>query len=297
MTEDLDRHAGCRATSMRYPQQTLLVAKFGLLSIGSPTQPAPRTPAPHAVRRIANAAVFTTRDPSLTTFIRLPAEVRMMIYRLLLIAESGIHYTICYHTNRLVVESQVYRQQHPNYPWIRHGLFPAILECCHVTHREGSGVLYGENDFHVLCGYPRRAANSWPISSTQMSLITTITLWSPESVAEALRFFTGLRAIRILTSDLSPAGWAEYLSRPLTCLRRIGKVSFQISVPYTLLWMYPGNNPHTRPLAEAACLKPYQTALEEHTGGLTENRIVTWEFRDRSVEYGCNYWNYWLYLE
>lgn len=292
MDKDHDRHAQCRNKPRRRHQQAVLVAKLGFLAIRRPIPPVPpRTPAPHAIRRIANTPVFTTSDPSLSTFLRFPAEVRIMIYRLLLVAKDGISYHICHSTQRLVLESCLCRRKY--HPWVRHGLFPAILECCHMTYREGAAILYGENWFPVFCRANGPTLNSWPISSTRMSLITSVTIRT-SSVAKALKHFSGLRSVRILVSHLSPAEWNGYLSQPLTCLRRIIKVVFEIRLYASdpidpghtgRLWPVPVEDPHTQALSEAKYLKPYQTSLEKQTG-LIEHRIVRWEFASLCEYFG-----------
>jgi hypothetical protein len=82
-----------------------------------------RTPAPNAVRRIANTPTFSTTDASLTTFLRFPPEIRLQIYRLLLIADDRIRYHVCVRKMCFLVPPELRGKKE-----YRHGLFPAILE-------------------------------------------------------------------------------------------------------------------------------------------------------------------------
>ena len=76
---------------------------------------------------------FSHRDfPS--PFLRLPPEVRLQIYRLLLLSHQSV---------RMVRHSKNRSTSCPN------GLFPAILSTCRLIHREATDVLYGENRFRA----------------------------------------------------------------------------------------------------------------------------------------------------
>ena len=70
----------------------------------------------------------------LPPILRLPPEIRLMIYRLLLISDSTIRMQWLHNENYI---------RHPN------GLFPAILSVCHLMHSEAIDVLYGENVFRA----------------------------------------------------------------------------------------------------------------------------------------------------
>lgn len=70
----------------------------------------------------------------LPPILRLPPEIRLMIYRLLLISDSTIRM-------RWMNKEHYLRQ--PN------SLFPSVLSVCHLMHREAIDVLYGENVFRA----------------------------------------------------------------------------------------------------------------------------------------------------
>jgi hypothetical protein len=126
MINECQHHAECARTRSPSPAftQTILTNEFGLLSISLPAVPTRRrrTPLPHAIQRIVK------------------------VYRLLLKFDNVIQYGICPVKQRLVWRKNKYSQTPP---WIRHGLFPSILECCRTTNQEGSVVLYGENWFQI----------------------------------------------------------------------------------------------------------------------------------------------------
>lgn len=70
----------------------------------------------------------------LLPFLRLPPEIRLKIYRLLLLSEASI-------------SMQIPHNQHETYPLNR--LFPAILSTCHLIYDEALDVLYKENVFRA----------------------------------------------------------------------------------------------------------------------------------------------------
>jgi hypothetical protein len=132
-----------------------------------------RTPAPNAVRRIANTPTFSTTDASLTTFFRFPPEIRLQIYRLLLIADGGIKYHVCLLKTCFLVPPELRGKKK-----YRHGLFPAILETCRTIHREANPILYEKNEFKVNCCSVSSQLLEIPCSSVLQ--ITKIHMSSPE---------------------------------------------------------------------------------------------------------------------
>jgi hypothetical protein len=132
-----------------------------------------RTPAPNAVHRIANTPTFSTTDVSLTTFFRFPPEIRLQIYRLLLIADCGVKYHV---SSKNVLPSPPELREKNKY---RHGLFPAILETCRTIHREANPILYEKNELKVNCGSVSSRLLELPCSSVLQ--ITKIHLSCPET--------------------------------------------------------------------------------------------------------------------
>ncbi|KAH8900532.1 hypothetical protein GQ53DRAFT_740578 [Thozetella sp. PMI_491] len=304
MTESENDHARCRRTSPRDPwKQTTLVSKHGLMSIALPAPTPPRrTPAPHAVRRIANTPAFSTEDPRLTSFLRFPPEIRLVIYRLLLRVDGSIGYTLCPFTRRLVLEGAWYK--YAKYPFERHGLFPAILECCLVTYNEGSSVLYGENDFSVRCGSYEPTRNSWPLGRAAMESISIVTMylhWRPnETVSdERLHLLPRLKKLRY-SLDLSVADWGLFLVEAADRLRPIRNVTLSVCVPSNevqrilrlsgLRW-----TKITSKVAEAICWKLYQPPFSKYKD-LWHHRRAKWAFYDMSDDYALC-WQFSLTLE
>lgn len=70
----------------------------------------------------------------LPSFSRLPPEIRLMIYRLLLVSDR---------TLRMQWPTEAHLICPPN------GLFPAILSTCHLIYGEALDVLYRENVFRA----------------------------------------------------------------------------------------------------------------------------------------------------
>lgn len=70
----------------------------------------------------------------LPPFLRLPPEIRLKIYRLLLLSEASI---------RMQFPHDEYDYYPPNC------LFPAILSTCHLIYGEAMDVLYKENVFRA----------------------------------------------------------------------------------------------------------------------------------------------------
>lgn len=68
----------------------------------------------------------------LSPIFRLPAELRLKVYRLLLLSDQTV---------RMVKDPE--SSPRPNC------LFPAILRICRFIHNEAAGVLYGENLFRA----------------------------------------------------------------------------------------------------------------------------------------------------
>jgi hypothetical protein len=133
-----------------------------------------RTPAPNAVRRITNQAKFSTGNPSLTSFLRFPPEVRVQIYGELLLCNDTIQYGMCATHMCLVVHEHWLKKRPVEF---RHRLHPAILECCRVINEEGSEVLYGQNRFQIdhWDGH-RHVSKTWPLAPSAIRLIRSLHL-------------------------------------------------------------------------------------------------------------------------
>lgn len=227
----------CHVARKKGKRQATLSSRLGFLRLGPPDPiPEPRTPAPHAVRKIANTPVFRTTDTSLTEFLRFPAEIRLVIYRLLLTHESLIYYTICPNTDHLVLRDLLWsaqsNQKPPSqrHPYYRHGLFPAILECCRLTYNEGRAILYRENEFWATCGNGAGVLNSWPLSPEAFSMFGSIEFNAAEGDLLHIGRFTNLAKLQIRrTWKISE--WESFTQDSLALLGRIDDVTITISVP------------------------------------------------------------------
>lgn len=197
----------------------------------------PRTPAPNVIKRTTHTPFFSTTDRSYTSFFRLPYELRLQVYCYLL-SGPGIQYRICLETCRLVLYRFRIRK---NYPFLRHRLYPAILECSRLCNEEGAPILYGENRFSTAwChGRPNYAdwliLNSWPLSKRNLQRVSSLTL-SIRGHAEdetALRqkeaLFPRLKYIR-LTFRLSVSQWENFLNSYADVLKTIQTIELHIDV-------------------------------------------------------------------
>lgn len=308
MAGECQRHARCNSKPGPKLKQTTLTSKLGLLTLSLPVRPQPyRTPAPNAVRRIANTPTFRTTDPSLTAFLCFPAEIRIDIYRLLLKHSSKISYSICSVKQRLVAPGCWCKGK--KYPWIRHGLFPAILECCRTINREGNAVLYGENRFSLGCGCGwGPVVNSWEFAGLNLESITMlsvgyITIYSIDcqpSFAEKLEPFSRLKDLKVEVG-LSAADWGAFLEQESESLQRVTKITFDVTVVESealRIWkrycQAPGRQSESLAVRDG-CFQAYQPPFERQ-GALWKGRRVKWEFIDSSSDYGM-VWNILVFLE
>ena len=277
--------------------QTRLAIRDGRLSYASPPKPPyRRTPAPNAVRRIANTPTFSTTDPSLTSFLRFPPEIRIAIYQLLLRCWEGtyIQYHICTILRRLVVPRAWCP---PGYPYIRHDLFPAILGCCRTTHREGSQVLYGENQFSLGCFAWDNddfwgTVNSWPLGESYLAYITRLRFGMPKlkhaPLSTQLAIFPSLRRLAV-ERTMSGREWAEFLGRNTDVLWRIPRVDFQIQVSQGQIRAIYRARPSPRAPVDpaAACKKLYLLEITRKTKHLGGRGTLTWRFQDLTTPEDC----------
>jgi hypothetical protein len=299
MINERQHHAQYTRTRSPSPTftQTILTNEFGLLSISLPAAPIRhhRTPLPHAIRRIANTPTFSTTDPSLTTFLRFPPEIRIKVYRLLLQYDYVIKCGICPVKQRLVGHKNRYSQTPP---WITHGLFPSILECCRITNREGSVVLYGENWFEIerwKSDYP--VFETWGLGRRNLDSITMLSFGSvswdkcaqDRKVLEKLDLFLGIREVDIYLADLSAEGWEAFLAEASGKLERIGKVTLQINISLRAgTKIYESQRRAPQDTIEDMCLRAYQPPFRKRES-VWKNRSVRWEFAGYMCDFARSY--------
>ncbi|CAI4216175.1 unnamed protein product [Parascedosporium putredinis] len=153
-------------------QTNIVLAPTGLTYDQSRAPPHRRTAAPNRIKRTTHTPFFSTTSRDKCSFFRLPAEIRCLIYHELLVC-GVVNYHICPATRRLLL--YWYQIEKPNYPYLRHGLYPSILECCRLAYEEGAAVLYGENQFSLAaCAPKKRTVNTWPLSKRNIELITSL---------------------------------------------------------------------------------------------------------------------------
>lgn len=123
-------------------RQSSLVLTPQSLGYWADAPPQRRTQAPNAIKRITHAPFFSTVNRQLTSLLRLPYNVRLQIY-LYLLRCGEMQYQVCLDTSRLVIASET--GDRLPYPYLRHGLFPSILETCRLVNAEASPILYASN--------------------------------------------------------------------------------------------------------------------------------------------------------
>ncbi|CAG8952755.1 hypothetical protein HYFRA_00008999 [Hymenoscyphus fraxineus] len=185
--------------------RTTLCNKNGNLAITTSTShlispslvPIVRTPAPFGLESRCYRTNDSRRDKNTLRdlgFESLPPEIRLQIYRLLLMTpQSGIRYCICISCKRILVDEchvaypLLYNKEgwHGGYRdtetgelktheinWPKHWTYPAILECNRLIHNEAMPILYGENAFAVSWPNPTKIVfHSWEISPEAIRMI------------------------------------------------------------------------------------------------------------------------------
>jgi hypothetical protein len=254
---------------------------------------------------MTHEAFFSTADPSLTSFLRFPYDIRLQIYGYLLC--GPISYSLCLRTRRIVMLADSC-QRRIGYCYARHGLFPAILECCRLIHDEATPILYGSNLFSADCQVVHRgwtyAMNSWPMSERNLQLITKLEMcWpghddeggepSPATLLQLSRLFPALRTASI-TMTLTPTEFETFLSSYADVLAAVPALDFRIGVPHEYafaVWQKHAevgeDGPRRVDDLSKRCLELYRPTTEKLSGRF--NRRVTWRGQDRSLSYGWAY--------
>lgn len=238
----------------------------------------------------------------MTAFLRFPPEIRIVIYRQLLLPRTTyeIQYHLCPVNKRLWLARR-YNSTRP--PFFRHGLFPAILRCCRRTYLEGRDVLYGENHFriHRIRRPSSNVLNSWRLQQVYLESIAKVTEYSRKTVEmhNSLKPLTGLRELQI-SKTLSVDDFGAFLQQTASILKCIPKVVVQISVSdeetrkivQSFKWTGTRLRDELYPAGESLCLAAYQPTLEKHRA-LWGGRTMKLRFYDLSGDYGPN-WNFEL---
>jgi len=287
MISQCQHHAFCDCIPPPNPkgrQRTLAIIN-GLLSLGPPSEPPPRslrrTPAGKAVRNIANIPTWSTTDPSLTTFLRFPPEVRLQIYGYLLISDQTVQRDICPVKMCLVERTSQSRLR----------IFPTILECCRKINEEGSAILYGKNMFAVE-NYTRHYNNTvatWSPARTNLLFITRLSLTyhhgsectHDRKLLAVMDEFPALREVRIRLKDVLVEEWKTFLRDTCKGLQRMKSYTLEIHVYDTAGQVICRQWAGVSITDEEMCLKTYQGPFWKQQD-IWENRGVRWEFEQEA---------------
>ncbi|KAE9364411.1 hypothetical protein N431DRAFT_431294 [Stipitochalara longipes BDJ] len=260
-------------------QRTLTIIN-GLLSLGPPpgppVRPLRRTPAGKAIRNIANIPKWSTTDPSLTTFLRFPPEVRLQIYGYLLISVETVQREICPVKLCLVERSWQ--------PRLR--IFPAILECCRKINEEGSAVLYGKNLFEVE-SHTRHysTAATWSPARVNLLSITWLNLtyipgcecFQDRKMLSIMDRFPALRGVMIRLSDVLVEEWETFLKDVCEGFQRMKRFILDIHVNDTAGGVIYRQWRGSSMTDEEMCLRTYQGPFWKQQD-IWKNRGVSWKF-------------------
>lgn len=252
---------------------------------------------------MTHEAFFSTTDPSLTSFVRFPYDIRLQIYGYLLCG-GDISYRLCLRTGRIVMLADFF-QRRIGYRYVRHGLFPAILECCRLINDEATPILYGRKLFSADCQMIHLngtyVMNSWPMSESNLQLITKLEFFwpghdeedgepSPTTLLQLPRLFPALRMANINMS-LSPAEFEVFLSSYADVLAAVPTLDFRIGVPHkyahTIWEKLAGSGLRRRDDFGKRCLAAYRPTTEKLSAKFKKR--VTWQSHDRSLSYGGSY--------
>ncbi|KAF4634493.1 hypothetical protein G7Y89_g3623 [Cudoniella acicularis] len=156
---------------------------------------------------------------SKASFYILPTEIRLQIYRLLLVSSRPLH-PIC-----SICKSVLHpvRAVHPR----RLRVHPAILSCSQRINAEATPILYGENIFELMA-WPRQNSIShfWNLSSKNISLLSRIQSFEKlnlEACSYLLSDFVGLKELEFRFKGDSEkwTSFARSLSPKLSRVERI----------------------------------------------------------------------------
>lgn len=288
--------------------QTSLTSKNGLLNIG-PILQQRRSRAPHVVTRISNSPVYTSPTlPHLTSFVRFPVEIRLQIYRYLMVFNGNIQYEFCIRTQRLLERHYCSSQK---VAWTRYVIFPAILETCRQFNQEGSAILYGENTFRLTKHHQQkvwltglRTTNSWTIGHINMKCITSvqishnahyITVDSVPAIRgqfarilssnpleinnsmESLDMLPALRNLNLQVDMMQFEGWGVILDHSSKRLQRLKRLTVEFKL--SGVWLHP-------PLPN----QPYPQVYLETYKGILDARSEIW--KGKKVIWENKYWSY-----
>lgn len=291
MTKGRDPHALCDRPPPSYTQ-TILNSSNGYSQLRVPQTRQYCTPAPNAVRRMANTPSFTTTDPRLTSFLRLPAEIRLQIYALLLLADKSIPYGLCPTKSRFVLRSGLPGQPYIRgaLPYTRIAIFPSILRCCRLIHREGTPILYSRNTFELERVTAEPVVYSLAIPPRNFERIAKIRM-RPEAPSRArdvsiddmlgqmtyLELLPGLEEVIVPCQDATPRSLADKVRRGVPARHDARwKVIFECRVTRQLVRI-------PQPGVEGYLKEYYREALEALDGYAAETRRVVEVFEDYTV--------------
>lgn len=152
-----------RDTSKRSKEQRRLVNQDGIITIWKPQSKYPLQEGSCALASCNSLESATSFSSSEAHILALPAELRLRIYRHLLIVEDFHLPVFCPSIGSLRTLART--KQHES---LR--LSAQVLATCHQINREGTPMLYGENLFRREFYWPRKWYKKrqyfWPVSDS-----------------------------------------------------------------------------------------------------------------------------------
>jgi hypothetical protein len=279
--------------------QRRFLFKGGMLSLTPvPPRRVQRSPLPKSIRNIANVPFFSTSDRSLTSFLRFPPEIRIQIYCYFLLCPYNITYQICPYKGVLILCGRT------RFGWIRHGLFPSILECCKTINLEGSNILYGRNVFRLEPFATETTRWSiikqiWTPGLTNINAITRLRVYFQHAKEgfvkhscsqhnkkpSMFKLFPHLREVIITCYDFYISEWEALLAEISGELVAIKSVSFNVDISSMSSMDFIHRHP-SAPLGTAIQLliDEYEAVIRR-VGELCRGRRIEVTFEDETEEF------------
>ncbi|PVH67845.1 hypothetical protein DL98DRAFT_259278 [Cadophora sp. DSE1049] len=243
------------------PIQRTLYANNGMLSVSKtpsyvyppPLWLIPRTPALEDLPQW-----IITYSPNFRySFFDLPPEVRLQIYRLLLLAEAPIDDPIC-SSCKCIIKIEKRRSSAEDIKWDQRRIYPAILECSRQINKEGTPILYAENMFDIWGRYQfdwglhttlNRVCHMWQFSKINIGFVVGVQVsnaqnWHHSHFDELLVGFPSVSLLKITTKQ-NLGDWKDFVEKLGTKVRHLECIVFDLEIGYDSILRDPsGRNTH-----------------------------------------------------
>lgn len=180
--------------------------------------------------------------------------------------------------------------------WIRHGLFPAILETCRTINLEGSEMLYGSNLFTMEAyhGWPQ-VVDVWSPRQANIDAITRLSLTchlpgsttcaQENKTRDLMSLFPKLREVHLTVYDFLVEEWVAFLQEMNGRLKTMKKFVLVVSVSSMAGRAIKSRyGPQSREGYGIVCIREYIAALRGFEE-LCERRRLRSEFEEETDDF------------